>query len=84
MTVNKCTCGTAPKLFGEALMVSVTCDACDEHVSYVGRIDIVAAWNSGLRGCLTDSQVVVFNVKQPPFTKRVAAYDPPDADAYGY
>ena len=57
-----CRCGGKASVFGEAMMSSVSCSSCDEHVMFVGYMSelhkkhgvlgIREAWNAGLRGDL--------------------------------
>lgn len=49
--INKCACGSFARYFGEALMSSVSCESCNEHVSHIGLgLNMREAWNSGRRG----------------------------------
>ena len=49
--INNCECGGHARIFGEALMVSVSCESCSKSVMRVGYdIDIKGLWNAGVRG----------------------------------
>ena len=48
--VKPCKCGQPARYFGEALMGSVSCTACDEFVMGVDVPDIRDRWNRGERG----------------------------------
>lgn len=51
--INACSCGSPARYFGEALAQSVSCEACDECVLYIGtQVDIREAWNKGERGII--------------------------------
>lgn len=49
--INKCECGGHARIFGEALMVAVSCESCKQSVMRVGfGFDIKMLWNDGVRG----------------------------------
>lgn len=49
--IDPCKCGSAARYFGEALCCTVTCESCDEFVTYVGcDVDVRDEWNKGNRG----------------------------------
>lgn len=50
--IDPCSCGSPARLFGEALMSSVSCESCDQFVMGVDVEDIRSRWNSGERGVI--------------------------------
>lgn len=49
--INKCSCGSHARSFGEALMCSVSCESCKEYVMFIGmKPSVRDMWNKGLRG----------------------------------
>ena len=51
--INPCSCGAPARYFGEAMMTSVSCEACDQFVMQIAwKPDIRILWNQGARGVL--------------------------------
>ena len=52
--IDRCSCGHQPAAFSEAMMSSVSCPGCEQHVMGVGHqfYNIRERWNNGERGVL--------------------------------
>lgn len=52
--IDVCSCGSPARVFGEAMLSSVSCESCNQFVAGVDVGDIRLRWNRGERGFIVE------------------------------